>query len=387
MRRSQHNSSRPVATPTKPPISETGPIITGTPQRPSEDLGRRLTTWVAAGMLSEEQAQRIAGFEGAPLAPAPVPGVAPVKRAEEKTSLVVEALGYLGGAVIIAAFAVLTAMYWGDTALWARLLIPAAAAVVFLVAGAVVPTDRASTRRLGSALWMLAVAATGGFLAELAGDAWDWSGESTLTLVGAGTTALALVLWSRRVVFLQQLVVVVSTCLLAVGLTLMMHGPDSLAGVALWGVGLSWMLLGWGGVVTPKRLVLLCSAFVTIVGMMFAAQTDAGLVLGLVNVAAIITLAVLIGDVILLVLGAFATLDILPMAINTWLPGKLSAPLALFVVGAVLVATALYAARHLRTPAHKEAVLTYGDLPRSTAMTAAGGAAAAVAVVIVVLSL
>jgi hypothetical protein len=70
-----------------------------------------------------------------------------------------------------------------------------------------------------------------------------------------------------------------------------------------------------------------------------------GLCFALVNVAALVTLAVLVGDLITLGIAAIGALQVLPATVMHFFPGALTAPLALLAVGLVLLAAALYATR------------------------------------------
>ena len=72
--------------------------------------------------------------------------------------------------------------------------------------------------------------------------------------------------------------------------------------------------------------------------------TNAGNVLALVTAAAVVTTAVLFRDLLLLGVGAFGTLLVLPAVITEWFPGRLAAPIAMLAVGAVLVGAALFVA-------------------------------------------
>jgi hypothetical protein len=71
---------------------------------------------------------------------------------------------------------------------------------------------------------------------------------------------------------------------------------------------------------------------------------DAGLVLALCTVVAVVVVAVVIHDLLLLAVGAVGALNILPAMVNEWFPGDLAAPLVLLGVGALLVTAAVYTA-------------------------------------------
>src|SRR5690242_3713332 len=75
----------------------------------------RVSVWVAEGIISEEQAERIRAREGLALG-----ALAPPDRAS-KMPLVIEALGYLGGAIVVVATMMIGGRYWSDLGDVARL--------------------------------------------------------------------------------------------------------------------------------------------------------------------------------------------------------------------------------------------------------------------------
>jgi uncharacterized membrane protein len=83
----------------------------------------------------------------------------------------------------------------------------------------------------------------------------------------------------------------------------------------------------------------------TLVGAAFTLPTDAGMVLALCTVVAIVVLAVLFRDLLLLAVGALGALNILPSVITEWFPGELAPPLVLLGFGGLLVAAAVYTAK------------------------------------------
>jgi hypothetical protein len=126
------------------------------------DLPALLDHWLAAGVITPEQAARMRADAGLPAQPPnltvlPVP---PTARAE-RSSLLIEALGYLGGVVILVAAVLLTAQYWSDLSTWAHLAIVGGAAVVLVLAGFAVPLRLGVTaHRLRAVLWLLSTGAT-----------------------------------------------------------------------------------------------------------------------------------------------------------------------------------------------------------------------------------
>jgi hypothetical protein len=70
-----------------------------------------------------------------------------------------------------------------------------------------------------------------------------------------------------------------------------------------------------------------------------------GYFLALATVGALIGAGVLLGDLLLLSVGALGALQALPATVLYFLPGALAAPLALLAGGVVLITVAVWAAR------------------------------------------
>ncbi|MGH3465749.1 MAG: DUF2157 domain-containing protein [Kribbellaceae bacterium] len=310
-------------------------------QQPSygpADLPALLDHWVAAGVITPEQAARMR-------ADLPLP-----RRPSERTSLVIEALGYLGGVIILIALALLAQQYWPELSTTARLVIVAGAAVFLLVGGFAVPARLGPAgRRLHAMLWLAGTVATAGFLGLFGHDVLVLRGEDLALLTVGGTALLAAVLWWRLPTVVQQ-AAMVGTLAGTAGVATLQVGAaaDELSGVAAWGVGVGWFLLGWGGVLRPRRVALALGALVMVIGSGFTMSADAGIVLALGTVAAIVVVAVLFRDLVLLAVGAWGALQTLPTAVGEWFPGELAAAMALLVTGALLVLAAVSTARRSR---------------------------------------
>jgi hypothetical protein len=351
------------------------------------DLSALLEHWVEGGFITREQAERIRSEPTrAVLRPTPAP--APALAAAERTSLVTEALGYLGGVLILVAAGLITARFWEDMALGVRLGLVAAAAMLLLGAGAAIP-DRlgGAGYRLRAVLWLLSAIATGTFLGLLAADGLNWQGEDVLLLAGGGTALYGGILWWRHRSILQQLAVFVALAVSASAATA--HLPsdeEALPGLSVWGVAVIWFALGWGGFVTPRRAAFVLGGIGALFGAAITMTADWGLALGLATAAALVGVAVLFGDLVLLAVGAIGALQILPSAVSRWFPGALAAPLALLAVGVVLVAAAVYTARRRSGRVLGPSRDRSSGSPR-VALAVAGGVALAVTVTAVILGL
>ncbi|HEX6338148.1 MAG TPA: DUF2157 domain-containing protein [Jiangellaceae bacterium] len=350
----------------------------------SVPLTSLLETWVADQLITPEQADRIL-VRGDVLVQAPPPEQ---KRHHERSSLVIEALGYLGGVIILVASILIASLYWDQVTTTARLVILGSVAGVLLAAGFAVPERLEDVGiRLRSVLWLLSTGAFAGFLGLIGVDALNLADQDVFLLISAGVAVYATGLWLINQTLVQQLAMMVGVMLTAAALTNELGDNQGLPGFAVWGVALVWLVLGWGGVLEPRRFVMLFGAAGMFVGALTTIPTNAGNVLALVTAAAVVATAVLFHDLLLLAMGAFGTLLVLPAIITEWFPGDLAAPIAMLAVGALLVGAALFVARRRHTkpeagvPTHDFSVGT-----PAVAISAAGVVGVAVTVVIVTLA-
>jgi len=362
----------------RPPEPQTGEF------GPSVKLTSLLETWVADQLITPEQADRIL-VRGDVLVQAPP---AERKRSHERSSLVIEALGYLGGVIILVASILIASLYWDQVTTTARLVILGGVAGVLLAAGFALPERLEDVGiRFRSVLWLLSTGAFAGFLGLLGADALNMADKDVFLLISAGVAVYAAGLWLISQNLVQQLAMMVGVMLTAAALTNELGVSQGLPGFAVWGVALIWLLLGWGGVLEPRRFVMVFGAAGMFVGALTTIPTNAGIVLALVTAAAVVATAVLFRDLLLLAVGALGTLQVLPAAIIEWFPGDLAAPIAMLVVGALLVGAALFIARRRQTK--PEAGVRTHDFSVGTpavAVSAAGVVGVAVTAVIVTLA-
>jgi Predicted membrane protein (DUF2157) len=311
--------------------------------------------WVAGGLITREQAERIYAEEHlrppvrpptpevtvTPLVAKSGPGPSP------RASLVTEALGYLGGVLILVATVVITARYWDELALAVRLGLAVAAGGLLLAAGLAVPERLGEAgRRLQAVLWLASTGAFAGFLALIAVEVFDWADADVALFTAGGTAVYAGALLVYRRNGLQQMAVfgaLVATAASAAG---HLEGAEEAApGLAVWGVGLVWLTLAWGGLLAPRQVAYVLGSIGAVFGAQATMGTGWGHVLALATVAGLVGTAVLIGNLVVLGIGAVGALMILPATIVYYFPGALAAPLALLAAGVLLVVAALRTTR------------------------------------------
>jgi hypothetical protein len=343
------------------------------------DVDELLARWVTAGLVSPDQAEHILRWEGSP-GPRRVTASAPAVRAGERTSLLTEALGYLGGVLVAVAVVLLGARFWPDLGFSARCALVGSGAGLLLTAGAAVPQTGPPARgegpahRLRAALWLASTGAMAALLAMVASDGLDWSDTTTALFAGAGAAAYGAGLWRLHPSVQAQLGVLVALCV-AAGAGAAGLDPGSLGGLGVWGVAMVWALLARGGLIVPARPSILVGAVAAFVGGGIAAGAGPGTALVVVTSLAVVAAAVIWRDLALLGVGALGTLVFLPQVIGRWFGGRPTViAFVLLVIGAVLVGAAVLTSRR-PAPGHAA-----GPDPTTVAVPPAPGATVAAAV-------
>lgn len=304
--------------------------------------------WVSEGIISEAQAARIRERARVPVAEAPQPAVQQTtgRSSAELRSYAVEALGYLGGLLVVIAASLLANLYWSDLGVGARVGILGVAAVGLVAAGSLTPARRGDAwSRLRSVLWAAATAAVAGTAAVYVDEVLEWREADMGLAVSATATVAAALLWLAHRVALQQIVLMVGAMLVAGSAMDQFFDGDWAIGVGIWVVALAWVVLGATERLRPREMAMPLGA----VGMVFGASAtmtyDAGIVLALLTVAGVVLVAVLARALPMLGAGAVGTLMIVPRAVNEWFPGELTAPFVLLGLGGGLVVLAVWIAR------------------------------------------
>lgn len=305
-----------------------------------------LDDWVGAGLIAPDQADRIRAYEVARPDRLPRLAVVPTPAEPAGTSLVVEALGYVGGVIMLVGAGILVGLFWGDIPVALRLVLGAATALALFAAGLAVP-DRLgeAAGRLRSLLWVLAVAATAAFLTVLSTDVLDRYDEDALIVVFPATALVAAALWWMRRTWLQQLALLVALVMSATAVGVQVAESDSAPGISVWVLAVAWTAVAWTGRLQPRATGLAFGGVAAVFGAM-TTGSQLGIVLGLATALAVLALALSERSLSLLAVAALGLLQAAPRAAFEWFPGRLSASLTLIVVGGLLVGAAVWVARH-----------------------------------------
>lgn len=316
------------------------------PATATPSLTGLLQDWVDAGLITVEQSEAIRRHEAGPHERRA--GLALAPSVPDGPSLVVEALGYLGGVVMAVGALILVGMWWSDLSVALRLVLVGATALALVGAGLALPERLGEAAgRLRAALWAVAVLAWGGFFAVLATDALHQQDEDALVIVGPATAVVAGVLWWLHRTWLNQLALFAAVVLSAVAVGLQFGGPDDsrLPGLTVWVVGVAWAGVAWAGRIAPRSTGVAFGALGAAFGSLFITG-DLGIGLALATAVAAVVLALWERSLPWLGVGAIALLWASPRAAVEWFPGRLSAALTLIVTGGALVGAAVWVARH-----------------------------------------
>lgn len=330
------------------------------PERSSLAL-RAVDEWVAVGLLDEAAAARIREYEAARAPAVPAAPVTTAAGPPVRQSTVIEALSYVGGAVIAAGLMMVTFGYWESLPTAWQVAIPLAATVVLIVAGAVVPQRLGPiATRLRGALWMVSVATMAGLLIVIAIQR-EWDDLTAPRFVAAGTFAYAAVLWAVHRTTVGQLAAFVAAEMVALAVISGENGIDgAAAGVVIAAVALAWgvaaatgSLPGTGRYLPPaggavsdsaaaeRRAGLRMAAVGAGVAAIVLAASGAATWTGVLPVLAVVVAAVALSDVAMVIIGAVAALIAVPMVADYYLRSTLAVALVLLITGGLLVAVAV----------------------------------------------
>lgn len=331
-----------------------------------------LHRWVEAGVLDAAQVARIGAFERVHPQPARPSATTP-----PLMSAAIEALIYVGGAVIVAAISVVMAGYWDELGLAGQVAVPAAGTVIALAGGFLVPRRWADAGvRMRAALWITA-AATFFALVTIVVSRAGWESESQMLAVAAAVTVLTGALWLAHRAAPQHLAAFVAVSMLSVSIWNAVIGFDSDgslgSGAAIVLVGLAWAMLAWrralpgcGRWAPPtvfdrpsgdhaaddaeralrqRRWGLGLGAGGATLGAVIMAASWTAPWLGLLPLVVLLAAGVVVGDLLVLIIAAVGAVIALPLVTSHYLQSTIATALVLLAVGAAMVALAILVAR------------------------------------------
>ncbi len=362
---------------------------------PGARLQDRLAEWAAAGLIDAEQAERITRWEAEHYGTGPSP----------RRSVVVEALAYVGGAVIAAALVIVVFGYWDRFDRATHIAIPAAATALLLIAGMAIP------RRLGdvgvrvrATVWFVSVATWIGLLVVLV-DVPSIADDSRLMVVGGGAAIYAVSLWLMHRAALQHAAAFGAVEFFAVCLAHPERTSAVVVGFLMAAVALAWGLAAWRGLLpglgrwlasasptpTPRAGAWAAAAGqrdwgigLSAIGLTISAvvmsSTARAPWIGVLPVLMILAAAIALGNVGIVVVGAVAALIVIPTVVDYYLRSTLAVALVLLATGAVMVLLAVMIVRRRGriTPGSRGAPGSVtGGAASTSSSTRSGGSARA----------
>jgi hypothetical protein len=338
---------------------------------PLESLREHLGRWTDAGLIDESQSSAIAEFEArgdsaGPEAEPPVPVLRHVP-------VVVEVLGYFGAALAVLAGVIAAVQAWPDAPIGVAIAFAGFGAAVTLAAGAVIRVEGSSVsgrhgggdrfagavarrRRLRSALWAVSTGCLAAVGALVGGGVVHLAPPGTAALAAGAAAVEAVWLWivSRSVL---QHVVMFAAVAVAAATGVAQAAPGLHAwgsGIVLWILAAAWALAAHRGRLAPRNAGYVAAASGLLIGAQLTMETAAGHILAAATLITILSAGVWLRRVWLVGIGAFGVFQFVPQTAARYLPGEVAAPLAVFVVGVVLVAVAVWLARKGRPPSPRQ---------------------------------
>jgi hypothetical protein len=297
------------------------------------DLAKHLERWVDEELISRAEADAIARFE------------ARGQVAPHRISLITEAIGYVGAALLFAAGWSLLGRFWEDMDELARIAVLTIATLVLLGLGW---PFRASAEpalgRLAGVLWVGAVATAAWLAGVIAIDVGDWNGRVPSAAAGLTATAVALPLYAIRRKALQHVALFGAATW---GVAAVFLVEDSVVpAVAVWVFAAAWTVGALLRLLPPERAAYgLGGAATLIAASIVSGVSDAGLWLGLATSAGLLVASVIKRQSVLLGFGVVGLFVFLVRTLQEYLGGGAGMAFGLAVSGLVVLAIALFLSR------------------------------------------
>lgn len=295
-----------------------------------------LERWRAAGLVDDATAGRIRDFEARR-----------EREAGDDRPSVLEALIYLGVAIVVMGIVVLAGENWQELENWARIAVLALPGALAILAGQALRSFKEpGLVRGGHMAWLAATALLGG-AAAVFGETLDW--EEVHIAMGAGVagTAVALVLWALAPSHPQVLGLGGGLFTAAISLTAY---PDDenllLGGGAVAVLGIAGIALTELGFVTPRISARAVFGAMLAFGAFFAGfEAGEAEVIGFAAAIGLVVLSVARGGLAYTLEGVAAGFAALFRSIIVHVEDPTAAALALVVVGVLMVATVIAVTR------------------------------------------
>lgn len=300
-------------------------------------LDEQLDRWRDAGLLTAEQADAIRAHEAG---------------RDDRRSLVVEGVGYLGAVLAVTGAGAVLNETWEQLASGVQLAF--LLLVTALLAGAgwlLRRRESPALQRLTSVVWALSAAGAAWSAGFAATEMVDVSEDAATLVGGLGGLAPAAVFQRLRPTPLQQTVTALAVVATTVGLLAVAPGDldERWYGAAVWLAGAAWLAAGHARRLHPHTTALVLG----MVGLGMGAQMVAvdapwellGLGLGVASAGAVLALGIAEQRPLFVVGAGVGALVFVPQLVFEVFGDTLGAPVALVVAGTLLVGLALVLGR------------------------------------------
>lgn len=296
----------------------------------SDDLKR----WVEAGLIEAGTADAIDVFESQ-------------RSAESRVSRGIEAIAYLGAALVLVAVWVLIAQTWDAFGPWAQLGLSGLIAVILFTVGLILGrSDEPAVNRAQTFAWALAVGAVALAAQIVFEELVTVDDDTTFLLVSLISLLTAAGLWWMRKSVLQVVAMAIAAGMTVTATVSLSEGYSGWRyGVSLTGLGILWLVLTWRGVLKPSRTSYALGA----IGVLLIAVPEGGdlpwPLLGLGMGLALMAISVVLNENVLLGLGVVGLFIYIPMTVFELFGDSLGVPVALLITGLVLLGVVVVTAR------------------------------------------
>lgn len=199
-----------------------------------------LDRWIAGGVLSDVEAERIRDYERRAAASQLATSTQPAR----KVPAIAEALGYLGGVLGIAGVILLVSAYWSDWSAGVHVAVAAVVTALLVGAGALVHEDAdPALMRLRWFLWTGATPAIGLSAYVISHDVIEWDrGSRHWIVISLAAAVLNATLWAGRSRPIQEAAFCTSVSIL-VGTTVGDLTEAHWGGLAVWALGIAMVVM------------------------------------------------------------------------------------------------------------------------------------------------
>lgn len=368
------------------------------------DFADRIRRSVERGLITAEQADaiiadQVPAADPSPADPTPTATIestgpaepaepadgdaAPADRPVVRGSIVAEALGYVGGVLVLIGAVTIALNFWEQIGITGRLTVIFGAAAVLLIAGAAMPARRAQVaRRLRSVCWLLAVVLVGTGLSVLVPEVFRLERYTGVLSAGGAAVVGAVLWWLHRTVAQQAITVIAVALAVSSAATLLPRGYEFVPGLAVWGLGVAWLLLAEGSVIAARRAGTVLGGAAAVIGSLGTVGATWGAVLAIGTAVVLVAAGVWLRNLVLLALGAIALLLSVPMVVGQYFPDVLPVSMALLGCGVLLVVGGILMARSRRIRPSEPA---RAALARTPATAAAAGVAVVTTIAVLLL--